>query len=392
MKASIVRALMVALATWSAAQGLAAWDQKAVDAGGIPGQEIAISSATSLAYIPLLQQRALAVFDGERMSRIELDIKPTTVGYSEATGRLFVLGMFDNAVIAIDEATGSKTRLAVGSYPDNIIVDDVRGKVYVSTWGGIRGQGGLAVIDSRSLAVRDVPLGGYVTGMALDPETGNLFLTGETPIDRSSFLAALDSEGNVVAREDTGYQAYSLAVDSRTGYVYLAGLSERPTDNRAVDRIFSVYAQPGLQLVTRHAWPTGADLFRLNFLVDPAEPGLYFSSGQSTTLLRLDAEGRNLKTWQLPLGNTLLEDGRTVINGIFGLDADPATGHIFVSSPVGSLVAEFDPTTGAADVVGIPGAVGFSAVHFWPDSTRMLVTDGAGDFQLTLLRRSSLAP
>jgi DNA-binding beta-propeller fold protein YncE len=388
MKATLLRTLAFAIVAWSAGEPIAAWDQRTVDVGGIPGQRIAISSATSRAYIPLLQQRALAVFDGERTSRLELDIKPTAVAYSAATGRLFVAGMFDNALVAIDEATGARTRIAVGSYPDLVVVDEVRGKVFVSNWGGIAAQGGVSVIDSHTLSVvRNIPLGGSVTAIVQDANTGHVFITGETPGASRGFLAELDSEGNVVAREnDLGYQVYSIAVDSRNGRVYVAGLSGRPT--QAIDRIFRVYSQPGLQLVTRHVWPAGPDWSKLNFMIDPAAPGLYFSSGQSTTLLWLDADGNDLRTWALPLGDTRFEDGRRVVNGIFGLDADPATGRIFVSSPVGSLVAEFDPATGATDVLGIPGAVGFNTVEFWPDSSRMLVLDAGAEFEVTLIHRS----
>lgn len=120
------------------------------------------------------------MFDGVAPpARMELAIKPTAVGYSSSTGRLFVAGMFDIAVVAIDEATGMQTSIGVGSYPDTIIVDDVRGKVFVSNWGGITQQGGFSIIDSRTLSVRKVALDGAVSEMALDRETGVLFLTGE---------------------------------------------------------------------------------------------------------------------------------------------------------------------------------------------------------------------
>jgi len=69
----------ISLALIGAAPSQARWDQQTVDVGGLPGQKAAISPATSRAYIPLLQQRALSVFDGVNASRLELDIKPTAV-------------------------------------------------------------------------------------------------------------------------------------------------------------------------------------------------------------------------------------------------------------------------------------------------------------------------
>jgi hypothetical protein len=371
---------------------LAAWELRTIDAGGIPGQEAAISSATSLAYVPLLAQRALAVFDGVNApSRMALSIRPTSVGYSAGTGRIFVAGMFDNAVVAIDEATGAQTRIDVGPYPTGVLVDDSRGKVYVQRWGGIRGEGGLAIIDGRSLAVRDVYLGGAITGMAQDRETGALFLTGESFGSSGpgmGFILALDAEGHVIGRQEVGYQAYSLAVDSRDGRVYLGELSGKPIGGAAVSRIFKIYSQPGLKLLRRIEWPAGSDYSRLNFLVDPARPGLYFGSGGSSQLLRVDPEGDNLQAWHLPAGRTVLQDGRTIVNGIFALRADPATGAILALRPAGSMITQFDPRGGAIETIGIPGAVGFSGASFWPDASRMLVTDAIGAFQMTVLRRS----
>ena len=387
MRTTLLKLLVAALAACGAGLSIAGWERQTVELDGIPGFKPAISTATSLAYIPLLQQRAISVFDGVKATRLELDIRPTAVAYSAATGRLFVLGMFDNAVIAIDEASGARTRIGVGSFPDNVIVDDARGKVYVSNWGGVIGEGSLSIIDSGTLAVRNVPLRGPASSFVQDSATGALFVVVGS-IAGHSTLVALDAEGNVTAREGLRYQGYSLAVDSRTGHVYSGALSHRPSlDPDTVVRIFRVYAQPGLQLVTRHDWPAGRDFFKLNFMIDAARPGIYFSSGQNTTLFRLNAAGQDLEMWHLPLGSTTLYDGRTVVNGIFGLDTDPASGNLFISSPTGSLLMEVDIRTGATEVVGIPGAVGFSGVHFWPDG-RVMVTDGSGDFQLTLLKRS----
>lgn len=389
---SVLRALgaFVTLA-FASVSAVAAWERQAIDAGGIPGAKIATSTATSRTYIPLLQDRALAVFDGASApARMELAIKPTAVGYSAVGGRLFVAGMFDNAVIVIDEASGSQTRIAAGSHPDNILVDDVRGKVYVSNWGGITGQGGITVIDTATLASRTVPLGGAVTAMAHDAQAGTVVVTVAPGPATQDFLAALDAQGNLVARLDAGYSAYSLAVDSRDGRVYVGGLSGSPLGGATVSRVLSVFSLPGLTLVSRREWTSQQTYHPLTFLVDPAQPGLYIGSGESTVLTHVDASG-GMQSWQLPLGETTLQDGRRVTNGIFGLDADPANGRIFASSPVGSLVAEFNPVTGATELVGIPGAVGFDAVHFLGSGT-VLVTDAGNDRQFTLLKRANEHP
>jgi DNA-binding beta-propeller fold protein YncE len=387
---SLLRTLAVSIVLLQTTPALADWERQVIDAGGKPGQELAISSETSRAYVPLLGDRALAVLDGNgsQVARLELEIKPTSAGYSAATGRVFVLGMFDNAVMAIDEASGAQSRIAVGAYPDNIVVDDARGKVFVSMWGGLSGAGGLAVIDASTLDTRNVAVGGAVTTIALDQATGNVFLTGE--VGGRSFVMAVDTAGNVLGREDAGYRAYSLAVDSRNGRVYVGALSGNPSDP-GVSRVFTIYSQPGLQRVSRVEWPTGPDRSQLVFLVDPAEPGLYLSSNGSTNILRLNADGQDLRVWTLPLGDTVLSDGRRITNGVFGLNANPATGHIFASSPVGSLVAEFDPSNGTSEVIGLPGAVGFNAVLFWPGGDRLIVPDAAGDQQLTILHRTSAA-
>ena len=390
-KMSLVRAWLIAVSVYCcSAPAFAAWVQEVVDAGGIPGANIAISSATSKAYIPILREKAIAVFDGVAPpSRMELAIKPTNVGYSAATGRLFVAGGFDNAVVAIDEATGMQSSpIGVGIFPDTIIVDDARGKVFVSNWGGIEQRGSLSIIDSSTLSVRTVALDAAVVEMALDRETGVVFLALEHR-STGAALFAMDTGGNIVARANVAFRAYSLAVDSRNGRVYVGGLATDPLAGVIGHRILWVFAQPGLQLVNRVAWSTDPDRMPLVFMLDPARPGLYFGRWESDTLMRVDADGNNLQAWPLSLGSRVLEDGRTVVNGVLGLNADPRSGRIFISSS--RMFAEFDPATAATTVVQFPEAVGFNAVHFWPDSNRILVTDAADEHHFTLLRREGPA-
>ena len=189
----------------------------------------------------------------------------------------------------------------------------------------------------------------------------------------------LDSEGNMVAGQLIGYHAYSLGVDSRTGRIYVAALSKGPPyRDGEVSRIFRVYS-PGLQLVKEHIWPAGTDWSQLNFAVDPAEPGLFFGSPQNNLLFRVDANGEDLRAWNLPMGTTLLADGRTVVSGLYGLTADPVTGNLFVVSTAGGLLAEFNPRTTAIDFMP-----GYGAVNFWPDNRRLLVVGG----ELAVLTRS----
>jgi DNA-binding beta-propeller fold protein YncE len=387
LRKKILRALGAFASTTALTAGtaLAAWEGVSIELTGLLGQELAVSSATSKVYIPILQDRALAVLDGVRSQRLEMSIRPTSVGYSAASGRLFVAGMFDNVVVAIDEATGLQTHIPVGAAPDNIVVDEARGKIYVARWGGITGQGGLAIIDSATLAVRDVAVSGSITAIAHDERTGNVFLTGGSP-GSGDFLLALDAAGSVITRVTMGYTAHALAVDSRDGRVYVGSMSGRPVGGAVVNRVVTVYAQPGMQVVSRIELPAVQTYSPTVFLVDPQQPGLYFASGESNTLRRIDANGGNLQAWQLPLGETLLQDGRQVINGIHGLNADPASGSLFVSSPVGNLVAQFDPATALTEKIAISGARGISVLGFLPGG-RMLVAD-VGDQRFYLLQRN----
>jgi DNA-binding beta-propeller fold protein YncE len=367
-------ALCAALASGSA---LAAWERLAVEIGGGPLPEIAFSPATSRIYIPLVQDRALSVVDGARTQRLELPMRPTAVGYAASSGRIFVAGMFDNAVVAIDEATGVQTRLSVGVAPDNILVDDARGKVYVSNWGGIQGRGSLSVIDSATLAVRNVALNTAITAMAYDRTTGSVFLTGESQV------IAVSPDGELLASAAGGFRTYSLAVDPRDGRVYVGALSGNPLGGVSVNRVVTVYAQPRLEVISRVEFPAVQHYNPLVFLVDPRQPGLYAASLEGSTLRRIDPNG-NVHSWQLPLGSSVLEDGRQITHGIFGLNADPGSDRIFVSSPAAGMIAEFDPATGVMQEV----EDGLLLVYFMPGG-RMLVTDSR-DGKAYLLRRAEL--
>ena len=379
----LTSSVVLALALYSG-HALAAWERQAVNISGLLSGEVAVSTATSKVYIPLLQQRALAVLDGLESRRLEMDIQPTSAAYSAATGRIFVLGMFDNAVIAIDEATGAQTRIAVGSYPDNILVDEAGGKVYVSNWGGVARQGGLSVIDAATLVAHNIPMSGSITAMALDTRTGTVVVTGETGPGSNDFITAVDAQGRVIGRLDAGYRGYSLAVDSRNGRVYVGALSGSAMGGAAVNRVLTTYSLPGLRQESRIEYPALQSYHPLVFMVDPHRPGLYFAAGDTTTLRRIDGNG-GLQEWNLPLGETI-SDGRRVVNGIFALQPDQTTGRIFVLSASGGLTAEFDPLTAATEIIEVAGSTSFSAQLFLPGG-RLLVRDPV-DGKFYLVQRS----
>jgi hypothetical protein len=92
MNKPLLRTWFIAISVYCcSAPAFAAWLQQVVDAGGLPGANIAISSATSKAYIPLLREKALAVFDGVAPPyRMELAIKPTAVADSSSTEEFVV--------------------------------------------------------------------------------------------------------------------------------------------------------------------------------------------------------------------------------------------------------------------------------------------------------------
>lgn len=379
----LTSSVVLALALYSG-HALAAWERQAVNISGLLSGEVAVSTATSKVYIPLLQQRALAVLDGLESRRLEMDIQPTSAAYSAATGRIFVLGMFDNAVIAIDEATGAQTRIAVGSYPDNILVDEAGGKVYVSNWGGVARQGGLSVIDAATLVAHNIPMSGSITAMALDTRTGTVVVTGETGPGSNDFITAVDAQGRVIGRLDAGYRGYSLAVDSRNGRVNVGALSGSAMGGAAVNRVLTTYSLPGLRQESRIEYPALQSYHPLVFMVDPHRPGLYFAAGDTTTLRRIDGNG-GLQEWNLPLGETI-SDGRRVVNGIFALQPDQTTGRIFVLSASGGLTAEFDPLTAATAIIEVAGSTSFSAQLFLPGG-RLLVRDPV-DGKFYLVQRS----
>jgi hypothetical protein len=167
------------------------------------------------------------------------------------------------------------------------------------------------------------------------------------------------------------FRAYSLAVDSRDGRLYVGSFSGSPAGGATVNRVVTIYGQ-GLQQISRIELPVVQQNYHpLAFLLDPQQPGLYLASLNEPAVRRIDPNGANLQSWQLPLES-----------GISQFKSDPATGRIFLLAPQDHVIAEFKASTGTIEEVEASGSDQFALVHFM-SAERMLVLDGRdGKFYL----------
>jgi DNA-binding beta-propeller fold protein YncE len=358
------------------------WVQQTVTVGAAPGGNLAYSQATGRLYVPLTQEGALAVVDESlAVTKIALPTKPFAVAVDHAAGRVAAISLSGNQLHLLDEASGSLRTVAVGVMPSAVRVNELTGRVYVSSWGGLESHGSVSVVDPATMRATTTRVNGAAVELGLDPPTGHAYVTFERPYGGSGYLGVFDAQGHFVHEVQLGSRPYALHVDSAGRRVFVGSATSS-------GKVLHVLEAGSLRVLARVPFE-GEAAYPARMSFDGASRRLYFGSGSSSRLHSVDADGGDLRTWDLALGT--VEYHGTRQNTIHGLQVHSASGTVYVASPSGNLLSAFDPVTTRLDRVMLPGAVGFSTVAFSPDDQRIVVPDAAADDQITVLKRAPAA-
>jgi YVTN family beta-propeller protein len=205
---------------------------------------LAVDGATGRVYVALWEADALAVVEGIHHTLWKLVPGiPGASGVAVDDTRVYVTAARSDELIVLDaETCAIIQRVPVGDAPYAVVADHARRRVYVSN----AGEDTVSIVDSDAGAVvSTVKLGGlgHPQNLALDSIHGRVYVTyALTPKYRG--IVAIDaSTGQITAQllgseQETLFAAYGIAVDATAGQVYVTTAQELlvlSTDSMSVD-------------------------------------------------------------------------------------------------------------------------------------------------------------
>jgi YVTN family beta-propeller protein len=193
---------------------------------------LAVDGATGRVFAALWETDSLAVVEGihHTLWKLVLGI-PGASGVAVDDTRVYVTATRSDELIVLDAQTCAIIqRVPVGDAPYAVVSDSARRRVYVSN----AGEDTVSIVDSDTgVVVGTVKLGGlgHPQNLALDSVRGRVYVTyALTPKYRG--IAAIDaSTGEIVAQlsgsgEEPLSGAYGIAVDALAGRVYVTTVQE----------------------------------------------------------------------------------------------------------------------------------------------------------------------
>jgi uncharacterized repeat protein (TIGR01451 family) len=193
---------------------------------------LAVDGATGRVYAALWETDALAVVDGTAHALLTLVPGiPGASGVAVGGNRVYVTATRSDELIVLDAQTCAIIqRVPVGDAPYAVVCDPARERVYV----GNAGEDTVSIVDSyKDAVVSTVKLGGlgHPQNLALDSIHGRVYVTyALTPKYRG--IAAIDgSTGQIVSHlsgseRESLFGAYGIAVDAALGRVYVTTAQE----------------------------------------------------------------------------------------------------------------------------------------------------------------------
>jgi YVTN family beta-propeller protein len=179
---------------------------------------------------------------------------PGASGVAVDDTRVYVTAARSDELIVLDaETCAIIQRVPVGDAPYAVVADHARRRVYVSN----AGEDTVSIVDSDAGAVvSTVKLGGlgHPQNLALDSIHGRVYVTyALTPKYRG--IAAIDvATGRITAQllgseQETLFAAYGIAVDATAGQVYITTAQELlvlSVDSMSAEKMEIIARTPGL--------------------------------------------------------------------------------------------------------------------------------------------------
>lgn len=192
-------------------------------AGNVAGLDgahgIAFDPATGLGYTDSSGTKTLSVFDPAtlKVRKILPSLEDTDgMVYDSASRQIFVAAGDSEAVLALNPATGTETKIALGGQPEFLAVNG-QGRVFIA----LHDQNAMAVVDAsadRMVARWALPGCDGPTGMAMDKQAQRVFASCQ-----NGKLVVLDSaDGQEVALLPIGLGSDSAAFDAKRHLIFSA--------------------------------------------------------------------------------------------------------------------------------------------------------------------------
>jgi YVTN family beta-propeller protein len=145
------------------------------------------------------------------------------------TNKIYVANLDGNTVSVIDGATNTTATVNVGEFPNEVAVNPVTNKIYVSNLCGIdsscHSSGTVTVIDGATNKPATVNVGYYPYGLAVNSVTNKIYVANRTcwvaPCTHSGTVTVIDGATNSTASVNVGVFPDWVRINSVTNKIYV---------------------------------------------------------------------------------------------------------------------------------------------------------------------------
>ena len=261
--------------------------------------------ADSLSFVDLETMKAVA--------EIKIGGKPAGIALSPDKTHAYVTAPDGKELIEIDAVARSvKRRLSVGGGPLGIAAHPARPEVYVADWYAHK----IFVVDTVSLTpVAEIPVGQSPSGLAVTAD-GSLLLSADRDSNQVSIINL--AARAVVATVATGERPFGITIDAEGAKAYTANVA---SDDVTV-----------IDIAARKVWGTIKVGHRPYAIAFSASHGFVTDQGSGTITAFEIGSNKPVKTIE-------------ACDHPEGIEADPATGTVYVACWGDNVLLRLDPLT-----------------------------------------------
>ncbi len=186
---------------------------------GPVGGQLAVNETTNQIFATV--QGGMLLVDGATGNAVTVPLSggASNMTVNTATNTVYALDWYGNAVVAVNATTKSATKIAVGTGPVHLAINETTNKIYVSTDGVTETAGPeVTVIDGATNATTSIRFYDSPGDITVNEKTNKVYVsTG------AYYLTELDGASNKVKRFDFGTfldGPVSLVVNETTNKVY----------------------------------------------------------------------------------------------------------------------------------------------------------------------------